>query len=121
MFFRNISEIRRGGFGIPKLYVKFWWPFFLAKKFTFLFLNLAKINIFIPKSAYGEGGSAVSGNIPIPSLTKIRLERGRLPENLHLHGFPNLVQILIISDEKSNVELYFLLGKLSNFVSAKTL
>ena len=83
--------------------------------------KFGKIHIFIPKSAYGEGGSAVSGNIPIPSLTKIRLERGRLPENLHLHGFPNLVQILIISDEKSNVELYFLLGKLSNFVSAKTL
>ena len=28
-------------FGIPKLYVKFWWPLFLAMKFTFLFLKLA--------------------------------------------------------------------------------
>ena len=55
MFFRNISEIRRGGFGIPKLYVKFWWPLFLAMKFTFLFLNSAKIQIVIPKSTEGEG------------------------------------------------------------------
>ena len=56
------------GFGIPKLYVEFWWPLFLALKFTFLFLNLAlkftflflnlaKIQIFIPKSAYGGGTS----------------------------------------------------------------
>ena len=37
-------------------YVKFWRPLFLALKFTFLFLKLAKIQIFIPKSAYGGGG-----------------------------------------------------------------
>ena len=44
------------GSGIPKLYVKFRWPLFLAMKFTYLFLNLAKIQILIPKSAYeGEG------------------------------------------------------------------
>ena len=36
----------RGG-GIPKLYVKFWWSLFLAMKFTFLFLNLAKIQILM--------------------------------------------------------------------------
>ena len=30
-----------------------WWPLFLAMKFTFLLLNLAEINIFILKSAYG--------------------------------------------------------------------
>ena len=42
--------------GIPKLYVEFWWPLFLATKFTFLFLYLAKIQIFIPKSAYEGGG-----------------------------------------------------------------
>ena len=36
----------------PK-YVKFLWPLFSALKFTFLFLNLAKIQIFILKSAYG--------------------------------------------------------------------
>ena len=29
---RNISYIRGGGVGIPKLYVKFWWPLFLALK-----------------------------------------------------------------------------------------
>ena len=34
----------------------FWWLLFLAMKFTFLFLNLAKIQIFIPKSAHGGGG-----------------------------------------------------------------
>ena len=49
--------------------VKFWWPLFLAIKFTFLFLNLVKIHIFIPKSAYGGGGwggggSTSLGNIP---------------------------------------------------------
>ena len=32
---------------------------FVAMKFTFLFLNLAKIYIFIPKSAYGGGGPPV--------------------------------------------------------------
>ena len=37
-----------GGVSIPKLYVKFWWPLFLAMKFTFLLLNLAKIQIFSP-------------------------------------------------------------------------
>ena len=46
---------KKGGAGIPKLYVKFWWPLFLAMKFTFLFLNLAKIHIFIPKCT--KGGS----------------------------------------------------------------
>ena len=35
----------------------------MALKFTFLFLNLAKIQIFIPKSAYG-GGFAGLGIIP---------------------------------------------------------
>ena len=44
------------GFGIPKLYVKLLRPLSFAIKFTFLDLNLAKIHIFIPKSAYGEGG-----------------------------------------------------------------
>ena len=47
---------------MPKLYVKFWWPLFLAMKFTFLFLNLAKIHIFIPNST--RGGSTGLGNIP---------------------------------------------------------
>ena len=42
-----------GGLGIPKLYVKFLWPLFLAMKFTFLFLNLAG----------GVGGSTGLGNI----------------------------------------------------------
>ena len=32
--------IRGEGFGIPKLYVKFWWPLFLAMKFTFSFPNV---------------------------------------------------------------------------------
>ena len=44
-----------GGFGIPKLYVKFWWPLFLAMKFTFLFLNLGKIQFFTPKGTGGGG------------------------------------------------------------------
>ena len=48
-----------GGGGILKLYVKFWWPLFLAMKFTYLFLNLTKIYIFHPKSAYWEGGGGV--------------------------------------------------------------
>ena len=43
------------GVGIPKLYVKFRWPLFLAMKFTFLFLNLGKIQILIPKSIEGGG------------------------------------------------------------------
>ena len=53
-------------FGILKLFVKFWWPLFLAIKFTFsfLFLNLGKIQIFIPKSTEGGGGSAGLGIIP---------------------------------------------------------
>ena len=56
---------KKGGFGIPKLFVKFWWPLFLAMKFTFLFLNLAKIHIFIPKCIEGGwGGSTGLGNIP---------------------------------------------------------
>ena len=64
-FFRNISQIRGWGVGIPKLYVKFWRPLFLAIKFTFLFLNLAKIHIFIPKCTKGgDGGSSGLGNIP---------------------------------------------------------
>ena len=38
----------------------------MALIFTSLFLKLAKIQIFIPKSAYGrgEGGSGGLGNIP---------------------------------------------------------
>ena len=48
--------LNKGGVGIPKLYVKFWWPLLLALKFTLLFLNLAKIQIFIPKSAYMNAG-----------------------------------------------------------------
>ena len=48
------------GFGTPKLYVKFGWPLFLAMKFTFSFLNLAKIHIFITKCinrvGRGKGG-----------------------------------------------------------------
>ena len=58
LFFR-----KGGGFGIPKLDVKFWWPLFLAMKITLLFLKLAKIHIFIPKSTYG-GGFTGLGNIP---------------------------------------------------------
>ena len=54
--------MRGGWVGIPKLYVKFWWLLFLAIKFTFLFLNLAKIQIFIRKSI--EGVSTGLGNIP---------------------------------------------------------
>ena len=42
-----------GGVSIPKLYVKFWWPFFLAMEFTLLYLNLGKIQILIPKSTEG--------------------------------------------------------------------
>ena len=50
VFFRNDSSIRGGrGFGIPNFFVKFWWPLFFAIKYTFLFLNVAKIQIFIPK------------------------------------------------------------------------
>ena len=59
VFFRKIS-LKRGGSGIPKLYVEFWWPLFLAMKFIFLFLNLAKINIFISKRAYGVDSTANS-------------------------------------------------------------
>ena len=56
----KLAILAHCGGGIPKLYVKFWWPLFLAMKFTFLFLNLAKIHIFIPKSAYGgRGGPTV--------------------------------------------------------------
>ena len=52
LFFRNIFFIRGGGVSIPKLYMEFWWPLFLAKKFTFLFLNLVKTHMFIPKSKH---------------------------------------------------------------------
>ena len=49
-----------GGGVILKLYVKFQWPLFLAQKFTFLFLNLAKIHIFIHKcTEEGEKGGWV--------------------------------------------------------------
>ena len=41
--------------GIPKLYVTFWWPLFLAIKFIFLFLNLAKIQILFLKVPMGGG------------------------------------------------------------------
>ena len=44
------------------IYVKFWWPLFLGLKFTFLFLELANIKIFIPKSAYG-GGEIIPKNL----------------------------------------------------------
>ena len=37
-------------------------------KFTFLFLNLAKIQIFIPKCAYWEGGGSTGLEI-IPKKT----------------------------------------------------
>ena len=43
------------GFGIPKLYVRFWWPSFLAMKFTFLFQNVQR---------GGGGGATGLGNIP---------------------------------------------------------
>ena len=43
------------GGDIPKLYVKFGWPLFLAMKFTFLFLN-------VPRK--GGGGSVGLGKIP---------------------------------------------------------
>ena len=36
----------------------------MAIKFTFLSLNLAKIQIFIPKRSYGGGGSTGLGIIP---------------------------------------------------------
>ena len=52
-----------GGFGIPKFFVKFWDPLFLALKFTFLFLNVAKIQILFLKVPMG-GGSAGLGIIP---------------------------------------------------------
>ena len=48
-------------FGIPKLYVKFWWPSFLAMKFTFLFLDLAQIHNFVPIG--GREGGAGLGTI----------------------------------------------------------
>ena len=48
--------LERGVGDIPNLYVKFWWPLFLTMDFTFLFLNLAKIHIFVPKSASGGVG-----------------------------------------------------------------
>ena len=49
--------------------MKFWWPLFLAIKFTFLFLNLAEIHISIPKCNEGGGGSTGLGNIPKKKLT----------------------------------------------------
>ena len=47
--FKEYFLNKGGGFGNPKLFVKFWWPLFLALNFTFLFLNLAKIQLLIPK------------------------------------------------------------------------
>ena len=44
--------------------MKFRWPLFLALKFTFFFLNLAKIQISIPKSVFGWGESAGLGIVP---------------------------------------------------------
>ena len=41
--------------------MKYWWPLFLVIKFTFVFLNLAKIHIKVPM---GGEGSAGLGNIP---------------------------------------------------------
>ena len=50
---RSIS-FALGKQSIPTLYVNCWWPLFLALKFTFLFLNLAIIHIFIPKFVYNS-------------------------------------------------------------------
>ena len=54
-YFLRILPQKGGGVGIPKLYVKFWWPLFLATNVTFSFQNLAKIHIFIPKCTEEEG------------------------------------------------------------------
>ena len=54
-FFKKYFLNKEGGSSIPKLYVKFWWPLFLAIKFKFLLQNLAKIHIFIPKCTEGGG------------------------------------------------------------------
>ena len=71
-----------GGSGIPKLYVKFWWPLFLAMKFTFLFLNLAKIHIFIPKCTEEKNifficFLSVSGTKPEMQVTNLQYLRSR--------------------------------------------
>ena len=58
-----IPKQGEGWFGIPKLYVKFWWPLFLAIKFTFLFLDLAKIQFFLFLKV-PMGGSTGLGIIP---------------------------------------------------------
>ena len=50
-----------GGVSIPTLYVNSWWPLFLAMKFSFLYLNLAKILNFIPKCTKGGGEGATNG------------------------------------------------------------
>ena len=54
IFFRNISLIGGGGSGIPKLYVKFWWPLFLALKPRF----------FWPKNSLGITPKKISYCFP---------------------------------------------------------
>ena len=47
-------------FFLPKLFVKFWGPLFLALKFTFLFLNLAIFKfLFLKVPMGGRGGTPV--------------------------------------------------------------
>ena len=67
----------------------------MAMKSTFLFLNLAKIHIFIPKCTEGEGGGS-SGLGNIPKKTILQVHNLRLKEMVneiaqnefdHLFGF----------------------------------
>ena len=60
------SETFSMSLSFSSLYVKFWWPLFLALKFTFLFLKLAKIQICIPKNAKCSSDALTMGQYDPP-------------------------------------------------------
>ena len=58
----------------------------MAKKFTFLFLNLVKIHICIPKSTDGGGGPNGLGNIPNENNFFFECFPNRLNDNTRYSG-----------------------------------
>ena len=44
-----------GGSGIPKLYVKFWWPLFLALKNLFFWPKVTFLSLNVPRGGGGLG------------------------------------------------------------------
>ena len=62
-------------------------------KFTFLFLTVDKIHIFIPKSAYGGGVAAGLGIIPKKQFFSASLILALNVNSGSAHGIAELIQI----------------------------